>query len=443
MMNAFPRILIFNQSFNSYSGGGITLSNLFKGWPKERIAVLSYPYMLTDITHDICENYYQIGQHEYKWLFPFSLFKQIYPSGVINGHKIKSGYMIRAKPGIKHFASTYVVNPILEWLGLHHCISTIHISATLKEWLSEFRPDILYVQVSNLESISFSIKMIDFLKIPSVIHMMDDWPSTISTYGPLKKYWQKRIEREFMVLLDKVDLYLSISDSMSEEYLKRYQKVFKAFHNPVDIQKFNGSVNNNCSNTGVFRILYIGRIGTANKHTIIQFTNHISKYNPEKTEIWFDIFSKDSGIPELNEIRHLKNVTIGPPVSHEMIQEMMKTYDLLLLPLDFTEEGTKFSRFSIPTKVSEYMLSGTPILVFAPAETAVSQFFSKHNCGSCVTSLDKGELNIALSKLISNIEYRNIISNRALDLAKENFDGNKVRQEFHGLLKATAKTAHS
>jgi hypothetical protein len=49
-MKDYPKILIFYQPFNSYSGGGITLTNLFLGWPKERLAVLSYPFMLNEVS---------------------------------------------------------------------------------------------------------------------------------------------------------------------------------------------------------------------------------------------------------------------------------------------------------------------------------------------------------------------------------------------------------
>jgi len=45
-MNNYPKILIFGQPFNTYSGGGITLTNLFRGWPKDRIAVASTGHVL-------------------------------------------------------------------------------------------------------------------------------------------------------------------------------------------------------------------------------------------------------------------------------------------------------------------------------------------------------------------------------------------------------------
>lgn len=36
----YPRVLIVGQAFNLSAGGGITLSNLFAGWPKDRMATI-------------------------------------------------------------------------------------------------------------------------------------------------------------------------------------------------------------------------------------------------------------------------------------------------------------------------------------------------------------------------------------------------------------------
>ena len=34
----YPKVLIIGQYFHTESGGGITMTNLFKGWDKEKIA---------------------------------------------------------------------------------------------------------------------------------------------------------------------------------------------------------------------------------------------------------------------------------------------------------------------------------------------------------------------------------------------------------------------
>lgn len=73
----FPKVLILNQPFNNVSGGGITLSNLFKGWEKDHLAVVCLGTLFNDKTRiDICDQYYQLGEKEHIWKFPLSLMKR-------------------------------------------------------------------------------------------------------------------------------------------------------------------------------------------------------------------------------------------------------------------------------------------------------------------------------------------------------------------------------
>ncbi|MGS0525308.1 hypothetical protein ACU8V7_09065 [Zobellia nedashkovskayae] len=57
-----PKVLILNQPFVTNTGGGITMSNLFSGWDKDKLAVTCSSYLLTkEIDPKICNNYYQLG----------------------------------------------------------------------------------------------------------------------------------------------------------------------------------------------------------------------------------------------------------------------------------------------------------------------------------------------------------------------------------------------
>ncbi len=428
------KVLIYGQTFNDFSGGGITLTNLFKDWPGEALAVISYPFMLHNSSSDVCQNYYQIGREELTWKFPFSLVKQQFTSGRV---EIRAGArlpVLKGSRSIRHSISSNFLSPTIKWLGLIHCISTIHLSQKSKEWISTFNPDILYFQISNRESIRFAIELIDYLKIPSVIHMMDDWPSTISSRGPFKAYWQKRIDQDFRLLLDKTNIHLSISDLMSKEYLRRYGKKFIPFHNPVDPEAINSQTPVNKPRGKQFKVLYLGRVGTANKRSIRSFARFVSKYKPDDIEVEFDIYTKDINTHFVRGLGRKERVNISGSLDHSEIQLYMRRYDLLLLPLDFTSAGLKFSRLSIPTKASEYMISGTPILVLAPPQTAVSKFFLEHECGYCVVSDDFKSLDTAMSLLIGNENYRVDLGRKAIDHATRLFSGAAIRRSFSNLL---------
>lgn len=431
---SYPRVLLFGQSFNDFSGGGITLSKLFKCWPIECLAVVSYPYMLHNSSNLVCRNYYQIGMDEMRWKFPFSILKQKFPSGKLNISNHSRLSVLKKTKTFRHSLSYGIVNPAIRWAGLIHSVSSIHISPVLINWLSDYDPEILYLQISNRESINFARELIDYLKIPSVIHMMDDWPSTISNQGPFKKYWYGIIDHEFRALLDKTDLHLSISTEMSEEYLNRYGKRFIPFHNSIESGVFNVETKVQKSEANKFRILYVGRIGTANRRSLLNFAESISKFNFPGFDIELFIYTKDHECSDAQRIGKFKKVRINKAVDHNDIPGLLISYDLLLLPLDFTKSGLKFSRLSMPTKAIEYMASGTPILVYAPSETAIYKFCHRYECAHCISSLEHQELSGSLLKLFTDSEYRDKIILNAKHISQELFDGDKVRQEFRSII---------
>lgn len=434
------RILIYGQAFNNFSGGGITLSNLFKGWPKQNIAVLSTPFGLQNVSYDICDNYYKIGREEYHWKFPFSLYKKTYSSGIDSCIKPKPEFISERETGFKQLLSAKLLDPVIKWFGLSHCISSINISSKLKAWLAEFKPDILYIQVSNREGILFVHNLIEYLNNPSVIHMMDDWPSSISLSGPLKNFWGKKIDREFRQLLDKVDLHLSISDAMSAEYCKRYSKAFIPFHNPIDISVWqsHSKTDFKLSNDHI-KILFSGRIGTGIYESIKETAVVIDDLCTKGNNIILYVQSPSNDHNTLKELGRFRNIVINPPARYEDLPDIYSNADILLILNDFDAQSVQFLKLSMPTKASEYMISGTPILVYSHSETAVSKFFTENKCGYCVTENESDKLSDAIMHLIEDESYRRKISYNAVTLATERFDSEKVRHEFQNLLITTAK----
>ncbi len=425
-------MLIFGQPFNYKYGGGITLSNLFKGWSEDKIAVAATGHVMFGVTTDVCKHYYQLGEKEFKWKFPFNILQRRFQSGAISFDNKVEVNSKRKRKGVRYTLVNKAFYPILKFLGLFHWLATIRMSPEFKEWLSDFKPDVLYLQVSTRDQVLFASRLLEYLRIPSIIHMMDDWPSTISSKGLFRKYWYKKIDTELRSLLLKMDLRLSISEQMSAEYFTRYGIRFKHFHNPIDAAKYHIPDTAELKIGEHVRILYIGRIGIANKTTVGHFADSVSRMQIANKRIEFDIFTSDYDTPEAIRFNRLKSVRVHPAINHSAVPELLAKYDILLLPLDFTSEGMKYARYSIPTKASEYMASGIPILVYAPEQTAISQFMANHDCGFCLTTIDTIKLKSALELLSNDDDYRIRLSRNAVRVAFEQFDADKVRKEFQG-----------
>jgi hypothetical protein len=163
------------------------------------------------------------------------------------------------------------------------------ISKEVLDWINDYSPDIIYSQLSNIELISFVNDLQRKLMLPVAIHMMDDWPVTIRKPGFFQTYWHKRIDREFRYLLSKATVLMSISESMSVEYLKRYGYSFVPFHNPIDMKFWGAFSKTSYSANTPFVILYAGRIGTGIKHCLLDIAEAIKALASAAVKIEFHI----------------------------------------------------------------------------------------------------------------------------------------------------------
>lgn len=434
-MSNLPRVLIFGQPFNSKSGGGITLTNLFRGWDKDKIAVAATGHMMYNFTTDVCDTYYQLGSDEFIWRFPFNYIQRKFKSGIVKPDPQQSINDVRRKATLRYIIVNRFFYPVLEWAGLLHNAAKIKKTENFKQWLRKYNPELLYFQVSSLDTIVFARELKDYLAIPAVIHMMDDWPSTISKRGPFRSFWSKRIDRELRLLFAKTDLFLSISDAMSAEYKNKYSKDFLPFHNPIDIHLWGQYSKRDYTFKGdTVKILYSGRIGQGISSSLLSIAAAIDKLNEEGQDIKFHIQSPVSEPSIIRQLLSYECVVINNIVEYNKLPEIYSGADLLVIANDFDKKSISFLKYSMPTKASEYMISGTPVLVFSHHETAVSKFFSQLSCGCCVTENDENQLITALKLLISDQEYRARLGRNAIRIASELFDGEKKRKEFRELL---------
>jgi glycosyltransferase involved in cell wall biosynthesis len=129
-------------------------------------------------------------------------------------------------------------------------------------------------------------------------------------------------------------------------------------------------------------------------------------------------------------MKELLGVEVKNTIPHHDMPELLSGYDLLLLPLDFDKEGINFARYSMPTKASEYMASGTPILVFADLQTALAKYAASAGWAYIVSEMSSLALREALNLLMSDQALRESLARKAKTMAIQNEDATMVRQKF-------------
>jgi glycosyltransferase involved in cell wall biosynthesis len=431
----FPKVLIIGHFPNEKDGGGITLSNLFRGWPKDRLAVASNIYLKNEIEPSVCEIYYQLGYHGKQHPFPLNILHPKIQCGIILVNKSikdnKKNYKVRK---IINFNKVHTfIDSFLKFCGVFNFFYKLEITNEFRQWLNDYSPDVIYSQLSTLELIRFVNKVQLATNKPLVIHIMDDWPSKITQPGLFSSYWKRRIDKEFRNLLYKSSALMSICEAMSEEYKERYHKDFVPFHNPIEINNWLPFARTQWKAEEKFTILYAGRVGRGMKNSIVEMGIVVNELHQSGINVVFEIQSPDydklANLLEANDCIKFVN-----PIDYSELPKKFSSVDLLFLPEDFDTDSVEFLKFSIQTKVAEYMISGTPILVFADKKTALAKYALQDNWALVVTENKRSALTKALNELINNQDLRRQLSAKAKETAIKNEDAEIVRTNFREVL---------
>jgi len=80
------------------------------------------------------------------------------------------------------------------------------------------------------------------------------------------------------------------------------------------------------------------------------------------------------------------------------------------------------------------MISGVPILLFAPEEVALTSYAKEYKCMHSVSENSMNKLTDALIELINDTNLRSTLAKKAIEVAKSDSDASEVRNKFKEVL---------
>jgi glycosyltransferase involved in cell wall biosynthesis len=443
----YPRVLIIGEDFDMISGGGITMSCLFGDWPRDRIAVATGGRTLGQ--SGFAGHYYRLGALEDRWVWPLSAVGR--ESWKVSGpvtpapvdHDDYQGAPPSSpdpRPATSEERPTClhrrVGSAALRALGAGDLLRGLHLSGPFREWVAAFEPDLIYSQLSTLGLVRLVDELVRDTGIPLTLHFMDDWPSTAYRRGLTGPVLRRKLIPELKTLVARASVLMAISDDMAREFETRYSRPFLAFHNALELREWESARRTSweAGSPSPFEVLYAGRIGTANEASMLDVAEAIGKLIGAGMSIRFTVVTPDSASPVAQALQRFPHVELSPAIAHREIPSRLAAADLLVLPLDFEGRGLEFARFSMPTKAVEYMASGTPTLVYAPAEHAVSRYAIAEGWAWVVGRRNGEELADGLRLLAEDGEKREHLARKAIETARAHHDAGTVREGFRSAL---------
>lgn len=436
MNRVYPKVIIVGETFRKNGGGGITMTNLFKDWPKENIGVITSQIDETDPTTGY--RYYQLGTLEIKFPFPFCLIQKKVSSGeyVFDNETLQQG-STTGPDLLQNFKAVLrnSLNFILVRLGLSYRFYSIDVSNTLITWIHEFDPDVIYIQPFLHKTMRFGNLLYERLKIRYVIHIMDDSVKYVNKSIILKKSNQRKIDRDFEQLVYNADKCMCISDAMAEEYWHRYHKLFVPFRNPVELERWLPYWKRAQEvDPGKLKIIYTGRLFPPAFQSLIMMCQVVDKLNRKGRKVELHIYTYDANQCFVKRAKRMLGVNILTPVIFDEIPRLIPEYDIFFLCLDFDKKAQLYSQYSISTRTSEGMISGVPVMVYAPGNSAMYKYFKKHEAGLVLCEHDTAKIEDSIVRLWKDNNLRIQLSLNATNQVLRDSNAVEVREKFRKYL---------
>lgn len=367
----YPRVLILGQNFDLVTGGGITLGNLFHGWPAERLAVAGTERC--EMVPRPCGHEYLLGQAERRWIRPLRLARLFGtpqngphgPTAALLPQEQRSSPTGTRYTRLRPLAKA-VFHGMSRSLGSETYLRPLALSKELLSWSDSFQPSLIYSGLGSLDMIRLTLELARALRSPIAIHVMDDWPEVIYRHGLLRQQLRTRTDRELRAIIDLATARLAISEAMANEYADRYGHDWAVFHNPVDLKRWSKTRRTSWALADGFRMVYSGRIGPGTESSLLDVSRAVALLRRQGRNIHLDIHSWDFKNAVDHRFAGFDGVDVHGAVAESEMPVVLAQADALVLPFDFYGEAAALFRLSFPTKATGYMATGTPVLVYAP-----------------------------------------------------------------------------
>ena len=423
----FPRVLFLTAAaFNKVTGGGVTFSNLFAGWPHERIATVHNDTV--PVSTDVCSHYYKLGAGE------------IHKQGVLR-HLMpvqKDGGVGNEQSTAARRSTLHTVARTMKKMLFGNAIPDVgQLTPELESWVAAYKPDVLYTILGTNAMMDLAKALCKRFDIPLVVHLMDDWPAVAYRGGLLSWFSRRRMQKSLQDLITVADVRIGICEDMAGEYTRRYGVPFMAYQNAVDTGKWQDYTKKDLAVGEQTRLLYIGSIlPDAQLDALVDCCAAVARLRGDGMNVVLDIYSPSFYVQPYREKLVLdEGIRLHDAIANdEEVFRRLVEADILLLPVNFDSETVRYIKYSMPTKVPAYLFSGTPVLVYGPGETAQAIYAKNAGWGYVLSQRDQIRLAAAIRRLATDRELREQLSCAARTAIFKHHDASTVRAGFQAVL---------
>lgn len=248
--------------------------------------------------------------------------------------------------------------------------------------------------------------------------------------------WRRRISQawETMALVGAAGAIVP-NEFLAEEYRRRYGTASQIIRNPVLLHAEIITTPRRIETGGRKRIVYTGSVYHAHYDAFHNLLRALEAA-PDLAEL--HLYTAQTPAELARHGIAGPHVQICEHVNQDESRHVQEAADLLFLPLAFSSFIPEVLRTSAPGKLGEYLASGTPILVHAPADSFLSWFFRKFRCGEVVDAPDGLLLVEVVRRLLAGgAEVERMVA-QGRQVAATEFDTGRQAEIFYRYLQTSS-----
>lgn len=431
---SFPRVLILSRTeITEFNSQGAALGNWFHDWPRDRLAhMFSAP---AGARKPFCGHNYLLTGDERRWGTLFETSKRAAlrtrPGGAPTA---QSDSMRDLAAGLAAAALRGGKTALLD-SGLWEVLFPPRLSSPLLEWVSGFRPDVVFAMVTDIGYMRFAQMLHMRYHLPLCVEVADDWPNTRYRDSALGFAMFPLVDRTFRRLVSRSSICLTIGKEMEREYRERYSGGrFEALMCCDEQPRFLAATPLRSAPSNQTTIVYCGGLPPNRWPSMLDLLRAVETLRAQGNDIGVSVFASEVSTDAKAAFSAFPWVRFAATPPHDEVPAILKGADVLFHCEGFDPKDHAYIRLSVSSKVQLYMLSGVPSLVYGPAGVGVVEYARHDGWAHVVDRRDPAVLQAAIMRLVTDASLRSQIVDRAGRTFEENHDAKIVRERLREVL---------
>jgi glycosyltransferase involved in cell wall biosynthesis len=209
-----------------------------------------------------------------------------------------------------------------------------------------------------------------------------------------------------------------------------YGYPFLPFQNALDVERWLPDSRTDWKAGTPFVLRYVGSIvPDGQRESLRDIARAVARLSADGIDVQLWIHSPAHESAYLRDLSSPAVRIEGPP-DPKSIARLLAGTDLLVLPYNFDARSARYIRLSLPTKAPAYMISGTPILVYAPGDVATARYATQEGWGYVVATRGEEAVMSAVRTLMQHTSLREQLGRRAREVAVARHDASVVKAAF-------------